>query len=92
MADALAPARAQLFAFAMQSPSDTALEPLDSASDWRLHVGNAIEKESANAAQDEKLISLDPEVVAWQLAIQRTKNEQKKANNPRQTGKLRIFS
>ena len=38
LADVLTPARAQLFAFAVQSPSDTALEPLDSASDWRLPV------------------------------------------------------
>ena len=73
----------------MQSPSDTALEPLDSASDWRLQVGNAMEKESANAAQRrrraEKLMSSDPEVVAWQLAVQRTKNEQRKAKRAAET-------
>uniref|UniRef100_A0A224YZG1 Uncharacterized protein n=1 Tax=Rhipicephalus zambeziensis TaxID=60191 RepID=A0A224YZG1_9ACAR len=48
-----------------------------------------MEKESANAAQQrrraEKLDSSDPEVVAWQLAVERRRNEQKKAKRAAET-------
>ncbi|XP_070397370.1 uncharacterized protein [Dermacentor albipictus] len=52
-----------------------------------------MEKESELAAQRrrraEKLNSSDPEVVAWQLAVERRKNEQKKAKRTAETPEQR---